>query len=367
MYDNSNTPGSSSQGQSIMPHPADLTANQHPVLDVRYSVIMDGRMYEGAGLSIAGGQVIGLVSQHMVNERRLATLMFPFAGYSVAIPVDIFVETASSTTGAMSFHLNDPAGPHLPQLRHILNAYIAGEIVNMNGILSATIPQGQKSGGAKAKGRRSPAAFARGLGLSVAALLLLGFVGAKAYERAFVTPVGGLSVVTAQGQALRAIGSGQLEYVNEAAAKGDAVFAIRNASGQVVTVNMECDCAVLPGHMLAGATVVEGETVAQIAAKDAPVVVRTLFSPKDIYAIAGGAQVEVSMPGQGTIKAELDPASLSRAILSAAGPADIEVGLIPQTPIGRDSIGKPVAVRINNGPLLHLIDDLRAKLKELAK
>ncbi len=113
--------------------------DEHPVLRIPFTANLDGRTYEGAGLSIVGASVKGLAAPHLGGQMRLATLQFHFEGYVLSLLVSVRIEAASSELGMLSLRFLEPTGAHLPQLRYLLNAYVAGEVVEVDGLLDASV------------------------------------------------------------------------------------------------------------------------------------------------------------------------------------------------------------------------------------
>ncbi len=72
------------------------------------------------------------------------------------------IVTGSRKPGEMTLQFADPAGEHLPQLRHIINSYIAGDVMSLRGLLAYTGPTKPKAPkGAETLGRSSACAALR--------------------------------------------------------------------------------------------------------------------------------------------------------------------------------------------------------------
>src|SRR4051794_28774837 len=103
-----------------------LPTTQHPVVKIPFSLVIDGRTYAGRGLSLVDAEATGLVTPQMLHEKRLVTLQFAFVGFNVSFNVDAQVTAVSVETGTVAIRFLEPTGPHLPQLRYLMNAYIGG-------------------------------------------------------------------------------------------------------------------------------------------------------------------------------------------------------------------------------------------------
>lgn len=340
------------RGAAIQPELA--TAGEHPVIRLPFNVLINGRSYIGNRLSVVGAEATGLIDPQLNGRVQVATLVFNFPGYALSLPVDAAIAASDTQTGMLNLRFLEPTGPHLPQLRYILNAYVGGELVGVDGLIRASdkIP-----GPARAE-HVAGNAVARGIGNGIRwglfaglGLLLVGFVGAKLYERLFVLPVTGLSTVSLDGTGLRAISPGQLDFVNPAAVMGDVAFAIRTTSGEVLAVSMPCDCVVAPGSAETGATVLAGDVVMTIAPKDAQVVIASHVDANGLRVLSSGALAEVHLPDGRVTSAALDRADMPAIMRSIADEEFIAVNLVPAAPIPLSEVGSPVEMVIKSDPI----------------
>jgi alginate biosynthesis protein Alg44 len=352
-----------------------LTGNVHPVIRMPFSVLIDGRQYEGMGLSLVGAVAQGLAAPHMEGEKRLATLVFPLSGYNVTVPVDVAIDRVQPESGALDLSFVDPSGPHLPQLRHIVNAYLAGRLVALDGVLAAQ-PAVASANAGRSTGKMSASRFAGGLlrGVALTALTagLLLFVGGKLYERFFVIEVQSLSIAGEQGTELRSLVSGQIEFVDPKAGQGEVAFAVRSVSGQLVNVAMPCNCKVAPDHLRVGDTVLAGEPVLSVAPVDAPILIKTAVTVPALQALASGGEARVTLPDGTVVKAGLQRSSYA-AQQSPAADDKVDVVLVPDVPIVPEYAGLPLSVEIDKNPggalgsLQQFFNPLASNLKGLVR
>lgn len=344
-------------GRSASPAPIAMEPavhGEHPVIRLPFNVVINGRSLQGHALSIVGAEATGLIDPQLHGRVQLVTLVFNFPGYAISLPVDAAIGAGAPESGTVTLRFLEPTGPHLPQLRYILNSVVGGDLIGVDGLIRTTdkpeklkseLPKAQRSASQGIMTGIRWGAFA-GLGL-----LLVGFVGVKLYERLFVLPVTGLSTITLDGMDLRAISPGQLDFVNPAATKGDIAFAIRTTSGEVLAVSMPCDCVVAPGAAQGGATVLAGDTVMTVAPKDAPVVISSKVDGNGLRALASGAHAEVHMPSGAVTTASLDKRQLPGLLRSATDGAAIPVTLVPAIALDQSAVGSPVDVLIKSDPL----------------
>lgn len=327
---------------------------EHPVIRLPFNVVINGRSFQGNGLSIVGAEATGLIDPQLHGRVQLVTLAFNFPGYSISLPVDAAIGAGAPESGTVTLRFLEPTGPHLPQLRYILNSFVGGDLIGVDGVIRT----GEKAEAIRSDAPKTPAdrqsTIAAGLRWGAFAglgLLLAGFVGVKLYERLFVLPVTGLSTITLDGMDLRAISPGQLDFVNADARKGDIAFAIRTTSGEVLAVSMPCDCVVAPGSAQSGATVLAGDTVMTVAPADAPVVISSKVDGNGLRMLASGAHAEVHLPDGATTTASLDAKELPGLLRSATDGTAIPVTLVPATQLDQASVGSPVDVLIKADPL----------------
>lgn len=329
---------------------------EHPVIRIPFNVVINGRSFQGNGLSIVGAEATGLIDPQLHGRVQVVMLVFNFPGYAISLPVDAAIGAGSPEAGTVTLRFLEPTGPHLPQLRYILNSYVGGELVGIDGMIQAADRDqpsrpAEASGTATKSARRTLIQGVRWGAFAGLGLLLAGFVGVKLYERLFVAPVTGLSTVTLAGMDLRAISPGQLDFVNLAAKKGEIAFAIRTTSGEVLAVSMPCDCVVAPGAAEGGATVLAGDTVMTVAPVDAPVVVSAQVDGHGLKMLASGALAEVHMPDGTVTSAALDLTELPGLLRTVTDGVAIPVDLIPTTPLKVAAVGQPVDVLIKSDPL----------------
>ena len=337
--------------------------SEHPVIQMPFNAIIDGRLFEGDGISLVGALAKGLVSPQLEGEHRLVTLVFPFAGFNVTLPVEARLDTASSTSGKLALRFTNPTGAHFIQLRHLLNSYISGDIADVGSVLStsAGTPRGAekvKPTNSRTRGRLL-SGLLKGLLITVASVALFGFVGSKIYERAFVAHADGVSLISKNNTALRAVSSGQLDFVDPNAAQGQVAYAVRTTSGDLVSISMPCDCVALPGALTTGATVLAGDAVMRVAVADATTQVDASVPLQAYRALVAGATAQVELGNGAVVSAALQPGTVT--VPQGSNDDAVQVVLLPQAEIDPSLIGTPVSVTVgtaNANPAIAFIRDL---------
>ncbi|MEY4872556.1 MAG: hypothetical protein RLZZ563_1886, partial [Pseudomonadota bacterium] len=90
--------------------------NDHPVVDLPFHALIDGRQLPGRGLSLVAAYVAGQVDPASLGTSRLVRLVFDLDGFQITLLVEASVHAAEDGKGA-ALIFNQPTGPHLPQLR----------------------------------------------------------------------------------------------------------------------------------------------------------------------------------------------------------------------------------------------------------
>jgi alginate biosynthesis protein Alg44 len=310
---------------------ASLSAgNDHPIVDLPFTAVIDGRQFRGRGLSLVSAHVVGLLGVSAPGVPRIVKLVFDFDGFAVTLVALADIRDSSRSKGEFDLNFNQPSGPHLPQLRHILNAYIARDLVSLGqviGVAGTTPP-------IPAKPRTSGIArqYIQGSALAVLAVALIAVASTLIYQRSFVRLLPELGMITLQGETLRATANGQIAFLDLAAPVGQIALAISTTNGDVLSVTMPCDCHVSSMGLRVGSTVLTGEPILHLSAPDAGVVVQAKSPAALAFDLARGDQVELILPDGSSVPATAD-----------AGKNDL---FIPKTPLDTTLLGQPVQLRL---------------------
>ena len=336
-------------------------AHEHPFVQLPFSVSIDSRTYEGVEISMVGARVAGLVAKGMAGLNKLCIFRFNFDGFAIGLPIEVRVTSQNTETGQLYLQFREPTGQHMPHLRYIINSWLAGEYVHLDGVIEARRRTGVSSHASEARIRRK-SRFRQFLGallLGFATLALVCVAANAISERFFISDVTGVSIVDRITTPLRATIGGQLAFIDPNAAKGKPAYSILASNGTSVTVAMPCDCAT-EKSVENGATVSPGEPLMLLSNKDAGVLVRSSFDASDLRLVATGAAPEIELPNGETVTARVE---IDRLAL-AAGPPDgaINVQLLPTKPLSDDLVGRPVYVRLDSTPawIVRLIDRLES-------
>lgn len=308
------------------------TKGDHPLMDIPFMVGIDGRQYRGNRLSLVMAEISGLMDPGLENATRLMRMVFPFNGFSVTLGVLGQIKHVDREKGLATVTFVDPGGEHLPQMRHIMNSYIAGDLVSLGGVIGvgSILPSPAARAITAAAPRKLTLSRVIGsAGMILATVLLLGSAGKLVYGRIFTDHMANPGHVMKDGTTLGAIAAGQLDYVNLEAGKGEVAFSIRTISGALLSIAMPCTCdAELLGASV-GATVQAGDAVMAVSEPDAPLVINTQVTSAELLALAFSDHVEIRFADGEMLTARAETDSLP----SQSGDALVPVRLIPVTPL----------------------------------
>ncbi len=339
------------------------SGNEHPSINLPFSVVIDGRTYDGLSVSMAQAKVSGLAAPGLTQATRLAMFRFDFGAFVFSLPIAVIVDMANSETGQLALTFSEPAGPHMPQLRYILNAWLAGDVVNLHDMLQAKSRLPKNAGGANAH-TTSGRLLSKLLGITISAAASVLFIfGASALvsNRVYQHNVEGPALAVWNGPVLRATTSGQLSFFASNPVSNQPLYTIESSSGASVTAVMPCDCTLRDQYVAQGSTVLAGDPVAQLTGAGDTLVVEARFSSKDLNALSDDAAIKMTMADGTSLPARLANVKSKGANVDPA--AMMVVTLKPDAPIQPSNANKPVRVSIDTTPVwLAAINDAGARL-----
>lgn len=325
--------------------------DEHPLLDIPFVLTIGEYSFSGHGLSLTHLHVSstkGAVLQR--GARMLATLSIPYENFTVTLrPV---VMAISAEDGMAVFQFAEPTGDHLPQLRYILNSTISGDAVAIDGLLSYSGPTEPKK--PKAATQASVADRVRSIAVAGLSALLVLVAAATVYAR-YTTgyelhPV----FIERAGQPMRATAAGQLTYMNPAAAKGEAVYAIQSNSGDVLSFQMPCDCELSVAKGISeGMAVLPTDLIMTILTNSLDVRVQTMMSLEGLTRAMRGDRVSMEMTDGRSIPVTVSTSPATTAA-SLRGEVFVPVNLTPtEDTLSPEDVGNTARLRLSR-PLLDL-------------
>lgn len=331
------------------PVPQDfLYDTEHPVLPIPFTVQFGDHKLVGAGLSVAAAYVSisGPLDPGWKGQKQLVRLMFDFQGFTIVLSAEVVV-AGSRQPGEMTLQFMEPTGPHLPQLRYIINTYIAGDFVSLGGMLGYTGPMMPKAPKAS---ESTPLKFRiRGAVAGLLSLALIAGCGAvlwskltQSYE---LRPV----FIERAGQDMKATTAGQISFLNPAAKRGEVVFSINSNDGDVLSFQLPCDCevSVIEG-VFEGATVLPIDPILSLFDSTFGVRVQTQMSIEGLGKAMNGDQAYLDINDGRSIPVRVVMTSATTAA-SLRGEPFVPVDLAPiGVTLTQDDIGKAAKLRISS-------------------
>lgn len=283
------------QGTRIAP--AAAHAGEHPKLDLPFQGFVGAHAVKGRALSLTQAWVEGALPDALTGQTASLTLRVDFQGFTLVQFIDVQVERTGEASYAL--HFTDPTGDHLPALRHLLNSYIAGDVVSLGGVMGY-------SGPLHAKSRAQDTPPGRGFAIrnrlrqAVVAVLSVALILVAAqlvHDRVMFAYEPQPITAMTPGQTLLATAAGQLSYVDPGAQEGEVLYAILANSGDYYSIKMPCDCPLEPlGRFALGATVLPGTPLVRIASGAAGLVAEAEISAEGAARLLQGDRAELVTP-----------------------------------------------------------------------
>lgn len=335
---------------------------EHPVLPVPFAVTIGDQKFDGTGLSVTAAfiKVPGPFDPSLMGTKFVTKLQFDFEGFTVALYPEAMV-AGTRKDGEIALQFMDPTGPHLPQLRYILNSYIAGDFVSMGSMLSYTGPTKPKS--RKDAVADDPRRRMRSLGAAALSVLLILFAAntlITRYTESFEPrPV----FIERAGTEMRATAAGQIAYLNPGAQQGEVAFTLNSNSGDVLNFQLPCDCQItLADGVVEGATVLPIDPILTFFDSNVGLRVRTQMSVEGLAKAMDGERVYLDMADGRSIPVRVIVNSATNAS-ALRGELYVPVDLAAEEgSLGPSDIGQSARLRLAKPILGGALLDLKEML-----
>ena len=320
---------------------------EHPILPVPFKAQIGDNRLEGVELSVAAAYVAisGALDPAWKGHKEVIKLTFDFQGFSVVLYPEVVV-AGSRHDGEMTLQFLNPTGPHLPQLRYIINSFIAGDYISLGGMLSYTGPTQPKASknGTKSPSRlrmRSAAIAVMSLSLIVATLGTVINRLTQSYE---LRPV----FIERLGNEMKATTAGQITFLNPKAKKGEVVFSINANSGDVLNFQLPCDCEVtVTQGVFEGSTVLPIDSILTFFDTNAGVRMQSQLSIEGLAKVMSGEQAFLDVNDGRSIPVEVVLTSATNAA-AMRGDEFVPVNLQPKVgAVTNQDIGKIARIRLS--------------------
>lgn len=320
---------------------------EHPVLPIPFRAVLAGQALNGVGLSLTAAfvAVSGTFDPEWRGRRAMCKLEFQFKGFTLTLDADVVV-VGSRENGEMTLQFMDPLGDHLPQLRYILNTYIAGDFVSMNGLLGFTGPIKPKDsqGDAAADTKR----HFRSIGMGILSACLIVVAASLLFSRVSQSYEARPVFIERAGSVMKATTAGQVSYLNPAAKRGEVVFSINANSGDVLNFKLPCDCEVVVAEgIFEGATVLQIDAILSFFEPTVEPIVKIQMSLEGLSKVMNGESVFLDVNNGRTIPVRVVMTSATNTA-TLRGDLFVPVTLVPtEGALTNDDIGKSARVRLS--------------------
>lgn len=321
--------------------------NEHPVLPIPFKATLGDQKLEGAEISVTAAyvKISGAMDPAWKGHKEVVKLQFDFPGFTMSLFPECIV-TGSREEGEMTLQFLDPTGPHLPQLRYIINTYIAGDIASLKGMLAytgATQPKSVK--GADPDSRKITL---KSVAVGALSLFLITASAAFLYQR-ITQSTELLPIFIEQAtQDMKATTAGQISYLNPDAKQGEVVFSINANSGDVLNFQLPCDCKILVADgIFEGATVLPIDDVLSLLQDGAGIRVQTQISVEGLAKVMNGEVAYLDLADGRSFPVRVATSSATNAA-AHRGEAFVPVYLVPEEGVLTDAdVGKAAQLRLS--------------------
>ena len=340
-------PAQRADGETVI-MPAEFAfETEHPVMPIPFKAQFGEFKLDGVEISVTAAYVAidGALDPQWKGHKEYVKLQFDFQGFSVSIFPEVVV-AGSRRDGEMTLQFLDPAGAHLPQLRYILNSYIAGDFVSMGGMMAYSGPTQPKvarpADGAAAKFR------IRSISVALLSIVLMLGAGKILYSRYTQSYESRPVFVERLGNDMKATTAGQVAMLNPNAKKGEVAFSINSNTGDVLSFQLPCDCEVqVMKGIFEGSTVLPFDTILSFFSSTVEVNVETQMSIEGLAKAMSGETAYLDMNDGRTIPVQVVATSATNAA-ALRGDLFVPVDLVPpKGALGQDDIGKSATLRLS--------------------
>lgn len=318
----------------------------HPQVEIPFSVCLEGQKFRGRHLSLVAAHIQGPCETHLLGHSRLVRLEFSLPGFTVALEMDATILPSDRDFHTTKLVFLDPTGAHLPQLRHILDAYIAQDLKDLGSVLhiAQTSPTVATALPAPTQPwRHKLRKSLRWAGVACLTVLLISLLASRVFDRFYVYDLPAPGLVMQQGQTLRAIADGQINHLNTDAKAGEVAFSIWATSGDMFSVSLPCACRLRGLGLTVGATVLKGDAVMHMSRPEAPVEITAQVPSAQLTRFASGT-VEITLPNGTQTYGRASASALQAAIQMRADPATLAIN--PEISLPPSTLGQPVDLRL---------------------
>jgi alginate biosynthesis protein Alg44 len=342
------------RAMSTITHEAEVQ-RQHPRYRLPMRCLHNGSSISVIDLSVGGIGVRTGTFNTRPGQVLDLTLVFPFIGYELTLPVRAEVRYVNQDHGRIGMRFVDVSPRQHNLLRFILDAYLSGEVVEAGDVLDVVsrrnegktreVPQRPKPEGLVANAAYYGRSIA-GYGLIVAAtLLLVGFIGAGVFQRMYIIPAQS-ALITADLVTVPAPSSGQVTFIatgNEVQA-GEPLLTIQGPQGtSSIVIDSPCDCYVQARYIRTSSFVREGAQILVLREKTSRPYITASIPQSEVLRFYRGARAVIEY-ADGTLARDVQIEPMPTFSDEDASAGRFLVKLAPGRDLDDTAIGQPVSV-----------------------
>ena len=267
--------------------------NEHPMLTMPFTLRIGDHTFEGKRISVTQMELKRGPRRPAEGGKGLATIHFPFEDFSVTLTANITV-APSEDLETLVLLFSEPTGPHMAQLRYIMNSYIAGDIVTLKGMMAYTGPTQPKAPKmAEPKPRRERI---RSIAVAIISLSVAFLAASVVFDRYTTAYESHPVFIEQSGLRMHATVPGQLTYLDPNAAPGDVAYTIAATSGDVLSFQMPNDGQVeVASDIFEGSTVHAEDLILTIFDNSSELRLRTMISVEGLQRALQGDPVRIEL------------------------------------------------------------------------
>ncbi|MBU2981408.1 hypothetical protein KO498_06230 [Lentibacter algarum] len=319
--------------------------NEHPVLSMPFTVKVGDQKLEGKRISIAEMEVVAPKDKIVAGSKDIATLIFSFGDFTVNLTAEVIAtDRGGDDTCVLLFA--EPTGPHMGQLRFIINSFIAGDIVTLKGLMSYTGPT--QPSAPKARVERTLRDRLRSIGMAVASLIIAFAAGTVVFSRYTSTYEMHPVFIDRAGLAMQATVAGQVTYVDPDAAVGEVAYSIASTTGDVLSFQMPQEGEVaIASNIYEGSTVLPSDLILTIFNDSSALRLRTLISIEGLTRTLTGDIAAIEMADGRKMAVEIVVNDTTRAA-ALRGDIFVPVDLtVTDYELGPSEVNKSARLRLS--------------------
>jgi alginate biosynthesis protein Alg44 len=327
---------------------------QHPRYRIPIRCIYNGTQASVVDVSVGG---IGLrAGSFDVKPGRVLdlTLVFPFSGYELTLPISAEVRYIAEEHSRIGLRFVDVSPRQHNLLRFILDAYLAGEVVDAGDVLDVAsrrnegktreVPKRPQPQGFFAQLTHHGRSAAGYIGIGAVTMLLLGFLGMGIFQRMYIIPAQ-TAIITADLVTVPAPSNGQITFIaarNEVKA-GEPLLTIQGPQGSSVVIDSPCNCVVQTRYSRASNFVREGAPILALREKTStPYITASIPYDQLLRFYRGASAVIEYADGKRVREDQIERLPSLGNETASTGP--FLVKLAPGRELEMSTIGQPVSV-----------------------